>query len=71
MRRRGSELILTYVPTPRPLGGSPRQLADLLEVPLAWPEPAFLQTADDDHLDEPSAVAWTEAFVRELGRLLP
>ena len=26
---------------------------------------------DADQLDEASAVAWSEAFVRELGRVLP
>lgn len=71
MDRRGSSLVLTYVPTPRPLGGGPALQADVLGVPLVWPEPSGLHSADGDHLDEPSAVAWTEAFVRELGRLLP
>jgi hypothetical protein len=28
-------------------------------------------TEDSDHLDEASAVAWSEAFVRELERVIP
>ena len=71
MQRRGTRLALTYVPTPRPLGGGPQRFAELLGVPLVWPEPRFLRTADGDHLDESSAIAWSEAFVSELGRLLP
>jgi hypothetical protein len=69
--RRGARLILTYVPTPRPLGGGPALVADLLGVPLIAPAAAGLYTEDQDHLDEPSAVAWSEAFVRELERVIP
>lgn len=66
--RRGSRLLLTYVPTPRPFGGGPELLADLLGVPLVAVHPPRLLTEDGDHLDEASAVAWSRAFVRELDR---
>jgi hypothetical protein len=69
--RRGISLVLTYVPTPRPLGGGPELFAQLLNVPLVVTHPAGLMSEDGDHLDESSAVAWSEAFVRQLGPLLP
>lgn len=68
---RGGRLILTAVPTPRPSGGGPVRFAELLGVPLVAVHPPGLMTEDDDHLDEPSAVAWSEAFVRDLGRVFP
>jgi hypothetical protein len=71
MDRRGARMVLTYVPTSRPLGGGPALFADLLGVPLVLAEPPGLRTEDQDHLDEPSAVAWTVAFVRELERVVP
>ena len=64
-------MVLTYVPTPRPLAGGPALLADLLNVPLVATQTAGLLTEDSDHLDESSAIAWSEAFVRELGRVIP
>lgn len=67
---RGSRLVLTAVPTPRPTGGGPRRFAELLGVPLVVVHPPGLLTEDDDHLDESSAVAWSEAFVREMGRVI-
>jgi hypothetical protein len=69
--RRGATLVLTFVPTPRPMGGGPALFAELLGAPLVLAEPVGLRTEDGDHLDEPSAVAWSEAFVRELGRIIP
>lgn len=71
MDQRGARLVLTYVPTSRPLGGGPALFADLLGVPFVMATPAGLRTEDDDHLDEPSAVAWSQAFVRELERVVP
>lgn len=68
---RGGRLVLTAVPTPRPTGGGPKRFAELLEVPLVAVHPPGLMTEDDDHLDESSAVAWSEAFVEELGRVIP
>ncbi len=61
MDRRGTSVVLTYVPTPRPLAGGPALFADLLNVPLVATHPAGLLTQDDDHLDESSAIAWSEA----------
>ncbi|MCC7125416.1 MAG: hypothetical protein IT178_11255 [Acidobacteria bacterium] len=71
LARRGARLVLTYVPTPRPMGGSPAAIARSLGAPLIAVHPAELKSEDGDHLDEPSAIAWTEAFVRELGALIP
>lgn len=71
MDRRGARLILTYVPTSRPLGGGPALFADLLSVPLVAVHPPGLTTEDDDHVDEGSAMTWSQAFVRELERVLP
>jgi len=70
MDGRGIRMVLTYVPTPRRLGGGPALFAQLLQVPLVWTDPAGLLTEDGDHLDESSATAWSEAFVSELGRVL-
>jgi hypothetical protein len=67
---RGGRLVLTAVPTPRPTGGGPRRFAEILGVPLVVVHPPGLMTEDNDHLDESSAVAWSEAFVRELGRVI-
>ncbi|MDH4064036.1 MAG: hypothetical protein OEW19_06525 [Acidobacteriota bacterium] len=71
MDRRGAALVLTFVPNPMPLGGGPALFADLLRVPFVQAEPAGLRTQDGDHLDEASAVGWTEAFVAGLGRVIP
>jgi len=71
MDRRGARLVLTYVPTSRPLGGGPALFADLLGVPFVMATPTGLRTEDDDHLDESSAAAWSTAFVRELESLVP
>jgi len=69
--RRGTSLVLTYVPTPRPLGGGPELFAQVLNVPLVAAHPAGLLSEDGDHLDESSAIAWSEAFVRQLRHVLP
>ncbi len=71
MDGRGARLVLTYVPTSRPLGGGPALFANLLGVPFVMATPPGLRTEDDDHLDEPSAVAWSQAFVGELERAVP
>jgi hypothetical protein len=71
LRARGATLVLTYVPTPRPLGGGPALLAEALGVPLVQAHPSGLRTEDGDHLDEASAIVWSETFTRELGRVVP
>lgn len=68
---RDASLILTYVPTPRPLSAGPALLARALGVPLVAVHPTGLRTEDEDHLDEPSGAAWSDAFVRQLERYLP
>jgi hypothetical protein len=70
MDARGVSLVLTFVPTPRPLGGGPALLADLLQVPLITAHPVGIGTHDGDHLDYNSAIAWSEALVGELGRVI-
>jgi hypothetical protein len=70
MEARGIRIVLTYVPTPRRLGGGPALFSALLDVPLIWTDPAGLRTEDGDHLDEPSATAWSKALVSELGRVV-
>ena len=71
MEARGTRMILTYVPTPRHQGGGPARFAELLDVPLLLAHPHGLMTEDGDHLDEASAIAWSEAFIQELERVLP
>lgn len=71
LEARGATLVLTYVPTPRPLSGGPAALARALGVPLVAVHPPGLRTEDLDHLDEPSGAAWSEAFVRQVARYLP
>jgi hypothetical protein len=70
MDARGTSLALTFVPTPKPLAGGPALFADLLNVPLLAPHPFGLGSHDGDHLDYNSAIAWSEAFVAELGRVI-
>jgi hypothetical protein len=70
MDARGTSLALTFVPTPKPLAGGPALFANLLEVPLVAPHPFGIGSHDGDHLDYNSAIAWSEAFVRELGRVI-
>jgi hypothetical protein len=71
MDARGIAMVVTHVPTPRPFGGGPALFAERLGVPLVVAHPGGLLTEDGDHLDEASAIAWSEAFVRELGPQLP
>jgi hypothetical protein len=54
-----------------PLGGGPELFAEYLGVPLVAPHPHGLRVSDGDHLDEPSAVAWSEALVQGLERVIP
>ena len=70
MDRRGASIILTYVPT------HGRSAPGAAGSPSGWGCPRrgharSVFTEDDDHLDESSAVAWSEAFVRALEPVLP
>jgi hypothetical protein len=64
--RRGIRLALTYVPTPPAGSASPLGLAAALGVPFVAVEQSGLLTNDGDHLDEASAVAWSERFAEQL-----
>jgi len=66
MNARGASVILTYVPTPRPLGGGPMLFAEHLDVPLIADHPLGMGSHDGDHLDANSAVVWSESLVRGL-----
>jgi hypothetical protein len=70
MAARGTSLVLTFVPTPRPLGGGPALFAELLQAPLVTAHPSGIGSHDGDHLDEGSAAAWCQAFVRELALVI-
>jgi len=70
MAARGAALVLTFVPTPKPMAGGPALFAELLGVPLVTSHPFGLGSHDGDHLDHNSAVVWSESLVRELGRVI-
>ena len=67
--RRGSQLVLTHVPSPEPMGGAgPARFAALLGVPLVLADVPALTTYDRSHLSEGSAHDWTRVL---LGALEP
>jgi hypothetical protein len=70
MDARGASLVLTFVPTPKPMAGGPGLFAELLQVPLVTAHPFGIGSHDGDHLDYNSAIAWSEALVRELARVI-
>ena len=68
---RGTELLLTRVPSPRPLlGAGPARFALLLGVPLVLGDVPALTTDDRSHLSEGSAFDWSRAFVAALAPVL-
>lgn len=69
--QRGSQLVLTFVPTPTPETREAADVAAELSVPLAAPAIEGLTSYDDSHLTEDSAVLWTERFVQALIPYLP
>lgn len=65
--RRGIRLVLTRVPSPTiATGAGPVTFARLLGVPLVVVEPPGMTSADNSHLDEPSAHDWSRLFVTAL-----
>jgi hypothetical protein len=71
LEARGSDLVLTFVPTPTPDTREAAHIADELDVPLAVPLVDGLTSYDDSHLTEDSATIWTERFLQVLSPYLP
>lgn len=68
---RGSQLVLTRVPSPEPMpGAGPATFAELLGVPLVTATVPALTTPDDSHLSQGSARDWTRAFLAALAPTL-
>jgi hypothetical protein len=71
LEQRGSQLVLTFVPTPTPDTREAAHVADELQVPLAAPMIEGLTSHDASHLTEESAFIWSEGFVRTLEPYIP
>jgi len=68
---RGSQTILTYVPTPEDAGGNPVALGALLGVPVVGMDVDGLTSHDGSHLSEESAVFWSRRLIQDLEPYLP
>lgn len=66
MDRRGSQMIVTYVPTPEDAGGNPVALGAMLGVPVVGMDVDGLTSHDGSHLSEESAVFWSRQLVQDL-----
>jgi hypothetical protein len=71
MDRRGSQMIVTYVPTPDDAGGNPVALGAMLGVPVVGMDVDGLTSHDGSHLSEESAVFWSQRLVQDLAAYLP
>lgn len=71
LEERGSQLVLTFVPTPTPETREAADVAHALNVPLATPTIDGLTSYDRSHLTEDSATLWTERFLQVLSPYLP
>jgi len=71
LEQRGSQLVLTFVPTPTPDTREAADVAEELDVPLAAPLIHGLTSYDNSHLTEDSASLWSERFVQSLSPYLP
>lgn len=69
--RRGSRMVLTYVPTPQDAGGNPVALGQLLGVPVVGMDVDGLTSHDGSHLSEESAVFWSRRLTQDLAPYLP
>lgn len=69
--RRGSRMIVTYVPTPDDAGGNPVALGKLLGVPVVGMGVDGLTSHDGSHLSEESAVFWSRRLIQDLTPYLP
>jgi hypothetical protein len=63
---RGSQLILTYVPTPDGTVENPVALGQLLGVPVVGMDVDGLTSHDGSHLSEESAVFWSRRLTQDL-----
>lgn len=68
---RGSQMVLTYVPTPDDSGGNPVALGTLLGVPVVGLGVDGLSSHDGSHLSEESAVVWSRRLADDLSPHLP
>jgi hypothetical protein len=59
-------LVFTDVPYDGPVGTYVRRLAEPFNARLVLPQVEGLRTRDKRHLDVPSAIAWSNAFLSEL-----
>jgi hypothetical protein len=66
MDRRGTRMIVTYVPTPDDAGGNPVALGAILNVPVVGMDVDGLTSHDGSHLSEESAVFWSQRLVQDL-----
>jgi hypothetical protein len=69
--RRGSRMIVTYVPTPDDAGGNPVALGKMLGVPVVGMDVDGLTSHDGSHLSEESAVFWSRRLIQDLTPYLP
>jgi hypothetical protein len=69
--RRGSRMVLTYVPTPDDAGGNPVALGAVLGVPVVGMDVDGLTSHDGSHLSEESAVFWSRRLIDDLTPYLP
>ena len=69
--RRGTRMILTYVPTPSDMGGNPVALGKALGVPVVGMDVRGLTSHDGSHLSEDSAVFWSRRLISDLTPYLP
>ena len=63
---RGSQMVLTYVPTPEDAGGNPVSLGQMLGVPVVGMDVDGLTSHDGSHLSEESAVFWSRRLTQDL-----
>lgn len=68
---RGSQMVLTYVPTPDDSGGNPVAIGAMLGVPVVGRGVGGLTSHDGSHLSEESAIAWSRRLVEDLAPHLP
>ena len=71
LEARGARLVLTLVPSPERMGGSPVRLAEALGVAFLDPAVAGLSTKDNSHLDAESAPYFTRGLLEALAPHLP
>lgn len=68
---RGSQMVLTYVPTPDDSGGNPVAIGAMLGVPVVGIGVGGLTSHDGSHLSEESAIAWSRRLTEDLAPHLP